>query len=61
MTLPIQVCTPEEYGKVIALNNGFQCKILASQGVTAYVANGIKHVLHDAGWDAMMEGWDDQT
>lgn len=61
MTLPIKVCTPEEYSEVVAKNNGFLCQILASRGVTAYVADGVKHVLPDAGWDAMMEGWDDQT
>lgn len=61
MSLPIKVCTPEEYAEVTAKNNGFQCKIMQSRGVTAYVAEGVKHVLADAGWDAMMEGWDDQS
>lgn len=61
MTLPIKVCTKEEYAGVIAKNNGFPCKILASRGVTAYVAENTKHVLADAGCDAMMEGWDDQS
>lgn len=57
----IKVCTPEEYREVIAKKNGFTCASMASRGVTAYVAEGVKCILADSGLDKMMEGWDDQT
>lgn len=48
-----------EFASFVAGGRGFYCKIMASKGVKAYVANNIKHVLNDDAWDNLMESWGD--
>lgn len=60
MAVSIKICTPDEYSDVLSLGGGFICKVMAGRGVTAYVAGGVKNILADKYWDALMDGWGDQ-